>query len=608
MMTRPPSHPPHRPRSPRAAFEPDVHRILGSAQDGFLREHVETQWIEFKEEAGRRSGPIIEPGHRENPTAAKKLAHAVACMANSVDGGALIVGVEDKEGQVIGTMLDAAWLQQRIDALVGIAPEVCPYEVEGQRVLTLYVPPAPEPIEDTKGRLRWRVGDSCQPVTRAQWWERRRDRPGCDPLALPSPARLADVRPDALAFARACVRKSAGKKAAAAPAPVFLDSLGALTSSGHLTEAAALLFTRSPRPGFAYVRVGARGEGFDDAHPSPPTPPPAPEQDISVLEQLQRMEASLSATMPSTTLTLGEVPQHIPALPRRATREALMNALIHRDWARPEPVEVRWDPADSRLEVRSPGGFVPGMSAERVLSRHASASPALADLCRALRLTGPHGMGVPRMCQAMLSLGHPLPTVREVHDAAGPAVLTTLAGGPPHRPMLELQRRLVPAARRTDYRVAVLLSELLRHGVLTQRLLAERLCTTREAARVALETAAQTMVAGQALIIPLPIDDDAASRTPWILGPTARRILAGRADTRRSAHAQKEEEQARLRSGLDVWLREFPTLSATQLMQIADVPRATAQRFLDELVEDGTLELDGRGGVRREHAKKRGET
>lgn len=575
----------HPERGPRSVCEADVRRILASAQDGFLREHEETQWIDFKEEAGRRSGPIIEPGHRENPTAAKKLSHAVACMANSVDGGALILGVEDKEGQIIGTMLDVAWLEQRIDAAVGIAPDIAVHEVEGQRILVLYVSPAPEPIEDIKGRLRWRVGDSCQPVTRSQWWARRRRLPGCDPLAQPSAAHLEDVRPGALAFARAAVRKARGKKLAAAPPRLFLDTLGALTEDGSLTEAAALLFTASSRPGFSYLKV-------DDAHPSPPPPSLASTSSVSVLEQLQRIEASLSATMPTTVLEFGEVPQTFPALPRRATREALMNALIHRDWGRAEPVTVRWSRTTPELAVHSPGGFVAGMSAESVLSRHAAGSPALADLCRAMRLTGPHGMGLPRMCQALISLGHPFPQVREVHDAAGPSVVTTLRGGAPSAPMVELYRRLVPAARRKDYRVSVLLSLLVEGGFLTEQLLAERLCSSREAARVAIETACQTMVCGQALIV--------AHGGSWVLGPTARRILSGAAaqsSSRRSARGEEAATLARLRGLARAWLEEFSRLNADDLMAVADVPRPLAQRCIDDLAAEGVVRLDGAGGA-----------
>ena len=90
----------------KAELESEVDRILSSARGGRVTITKETQSVDLKEEAGRRNGKEIEPGYPENPDAAVKLADEVACMANSPGGGALIVGIADKTGDVIGTELD----------------------------------------------------------------------------------------------------------------------------------------------------------------------------------------------------------------------------------------------------------------------------------------------------------------------------------------------------------------------------------------------------------------------------------------------------------------------------------------------------------------------
>lgn len=148
-----------------------VESILASAADGRVQKTKETQSVDFKEEAGRRNGPQIEPGKPENPEAADKLADEVACMANTPGGGALIVGIEDKTGRIIGTELDIDWLRQGIFTRIDVEPDVVAKRVLGQRVLAIYVAAVAEPVEDTSDRLRWRVGDSCRPVDRAEWWE-----------------------------------------------------------------------------------------------------------------------------------------------------------------------------------------------------------------------------------------------------------------------------------------------------------------------------------------------------------------------------------------------------------------------------------------------------
>lgn len=83
-----------------------VDQILDSANMGHVQKTTETQDVDFKEEAGRRNGPNIEPGKKQNPAAVDKLADEVACMANTPGGGALIVGVENQTGMIIGTELD----------------------------------------------------------------------------------------------------------------------------------------------------------------------------------------------------------------------------------------------------------------------------------------------------------------------------------------------------------------------------------------------------------------------------------------------------------------------------------------------------------------------
>ena len=89
----------------------DVDEILASERNGAITRIAETSSIDFKEEAGRRNGPDLEPGSEQNPTAAVKLADEVACMANSPGGGALILGVEDGTGVVLGTELNTDWLR-----------------------------------------------------------------------------------------------------------------------------------------------------------------------------------------------------------------------------------------------------------------------------------------------------------------------------------------------------------------------------------------------------------------------------------------------------------------------------------------------------------------
>src|SRR5699024_961584 len=129
--------------------------------------------IYFKEEAGRRgaAGRLL-PGTAENTKAADQLADEVAAMANTPGGGALIIGVEDRSGDLLGTDLDIEWLRQQIYRRVEVAPEIEARVEQGIRLLVIYTAEAREPVDDTSGRIRWRVGAASVPVDRGEWWAR----------------------------------------------------------------------------------------------------------------------------------------------------------------------------------------------------------------------------------------------------------------------------------------------------------------------------------------------------------------------------------------------------------------------------------------------------
>lgn len=217
----------------------EVERILATAQDGSLSVTTESQAIDFKEEAGRRQGRELLPGEPENTLAATKLADEVACMANSPGGGALIVGVEDRTGRLLGTELNIDWLRQEINSRVGVAPDITERKVEGFRLLVILVSQAPAPVEDTSDRLRWRVGDSCKPVDRSEWWQHQAALRSFDPMAVASERTAADARPEALSILRKWRQVGPQEQTD----EEFLRALGALRSDGRLSTAAAMLVT-----------------------------------------------------------------------------------------------------------------------------------------------------------------------------------------------------------------------------------------------------------------------------------------------------------------------------------------------------------------------------
>lgn len=95
-----------------------------------------------------------------------------------------------------------------------------------------------------------------------------------------------------------------------------------------------------------------------------------------------------------------------------ALREAINNALVHRDYARRGPVRVCWQKND--LIISNPGGFVEGVNLQNLLTTEPRPrNPALADAFKRLGLVDRTGRGVDMIYSGMLRFGRPAPDYSE---------------------------------------------------------------------------------------------------------------------------------------------------------------------------------------------------
>ena len=94
-----------------------------------------------------------------------------------------------------------------------------------------------------------------------------------------------------------------------------------------------------------------------------------------------------------------------------ALREAINNALVHRDYARRGPVRVSWD---SGLVISNPGGFVEGVGPENLLTTEPRPrNPRLADAFKRIGLVERTGRGVDLIYNGMLRFGRSPPDYSE---------------------------------------------------------------------------------------------------------------------------------------------------------------------------------------------------
>jgi ATP-dependent DNA helicase RecG len=565
----------------RARISSAVDACLGRLANGVLPDDAERQVVDVKEEAGRRgAGGRLLPGSAENTKAADQLADEVAYMANTPGGGALIVGVENASGDLLGTELDAEWLRLQIYRRIDVAPDVEVRVERGIRLLVISVAEAREPVEDTSDRLRWRVGAASVPVDRGEWWLRRQGRAGWDPMSRPSRFRADRVTPGSVAVARSYLARreqpeTSGVDLAKARTTDLLRQLGLLTVDGFLTEAGALLFCAAPRPWVSWTRLDVEGGDIlarEETYAN-----------LSLLEQIARVEALLEAANDLVTISGEFSERSVRLLPSRAAREAVLNGIVHRDWNLHEPTAVTWVEADSSLTVVSPGGFVGGVNEHNVLTQRFSRSPALADAVRALGLVDKQGIGVDRMFREMVTLGHRPPLLVE---QSGPRVRVRLVGGQPVIPVMRLTSTIQPTARQRDVQVALIIYTLLHHPFTTAETLARVLQRTADEAAEALEVTARCVVNEQPVIT--------AYKDTWMLSGAARKaVMSGRGDLdllrRLRVLWYVTPQPVDIGKTVDAWLGSHDRITSGDYAAMTGLTTGGARGALDRLVEEGLL-------------------
>lgn len=131
----------------------------------------------------------------------------------------------------------------------------------------------------------------------------------------------------------------------------------------------------------------------------------------------------------------GFVRQDVPEYPEFAYREAIVNAVSHRDYTlEGSSVQVRLF-AD-RLEVQSPGGLGGNLTVDNIVYEQYTRNPHIVRLLEDYGLVERRGLGVDQMIRAMSRAGRQPPAF----DDRGSSFWVTLKGAPQTPPLQDLTR------------------------------------------------------------------------------------------------------------------------------------------------------------------------
>ncbi|BCX03708.1 MAG: transcriptional regulator [Candidatus Roseilinea sp.] len=190
----------------------------------------------------------------------------------------------------------------------------------------------------------------------------------------------------------------------------LLKDIGALDARGQPTVAGILLFGKNPQAflpqsGVVFVKfpgVEPRGEGGRVGY--------GRREEINgpLARVIERTWQVILEEMRVGAIVKGLEREEVLEYPEFAVREALVNAVCHRDYRlRGRRIEVR-KYAD-RLEIISPGGLAGYITLDNIIEEHFSRNPRLVQGLFQWGYIEELGLGIDRMIEDMVAAGHPVP-------------------------------------------------------------------------------------------------------------------------------------------------------------------------------------------------------
>ncbi|HOC20780.1 MAG TPA: ATP-binding protein [Anaerolineae bacterium] len=344
------------------------------------------------------------------------LAETMVAFANA-DGGTLYLGLSE-EGQPTGDIypeeINGVFQQAEARCHPPIVVEWQQTEAGGAFIFVGHIRRSPELHTLRDGRVLVRTGAENRPLRGEQVRQLASTRSVGDYEAEAAPgAARAELDEHLLEEFVGKWEERQGRPLTQ-PLEDFLVDMGWLTAERVPTIAGLLLFGRHPQSfiphsGLTFVRF----EGVDLRQETGMAGYGRREEINGALPQIiQRTWEILQEELRRGAIVRSLQREEMWLYPPTAIREALVNAVAHRDYRlHGRGIEVRMF-AD-RLEVISPGGLPGFITLDNIVEEHFSRNPRIVNGLFQWRYIEELGLGVDVMIEAMINAGHPPPEFRE---------------------------------------------------------------------------------------------------------------------------------------------------------------------------------------------------
>ncbi len=347
------------------------------------------------------------------------LAECLVAFANG-DGGLIVLGLDEQ-----GQPTESIW-EEEAEGALREAASLCrppvpsrwqPVETKQDTLVGINVPRSQELHTMFDGRVLIRSGNWNRPLT------------GDEVRTLANSKNSAEFETDVVPGARPSdlsqeiIRDYLDRREARGAAKVsatdeMLFEIGATDREGNPTTIGILLFGKNPQAffpqsGIVFVKFmgteprgedGGVGYGRRDELVGPL--PRIIDRAWNVIYEEMRVGATVNK------LEREELTEY----PRFAVREALVNAVAHRDYRiSGRRIEIRM--YSDRMEIISPGGLPGYMTLDNLVEEHFSRNPRLVNGLYQWGYIEELGLGIDLMIEEMAQSGHPPPAFRAADHA-----------------------------------------------------------------------------------------------------------------------------------------------------------------------------------------------
>lgn len=362
-----------------------------------------------------------------------RLFDTLSSFSNQDEGGVIVFGLDEKAGFSIEGVYDSQDLQKKVteqckqmEPTVRALFTIC--EISGKVIVSAEIPGvdiSERPVfYKGVGRIKGsyvRVGESDEPMSEYEIYSyeafRKRIRDDIRTIGNSKMQLLDEKRMKSYLDAVKTERKNLADNVSTKE---ILELMG-ITADGVPTLAGLMTFSKYPQtyfpqlcitavalPGTEMGTIGDDGERFIDNKRITGAIPDMLEEAVEFVRKNSRTKTIIDETGHRNDKA---------EYPIKAVREAILNALVHRDYSiHTENVPIRIEMYRDRMEITNSGGLYGKISIDALGKVHPETRNAvLANILELLKVTENRYSGIPTMRTEFLNAGLPAPIFSVVH-------------------------------------------------------------------------------------------------------------------------------------------------------------------------------------------------